>query len=480
MLPRYGSRLFLGLLVLGGVFILANSFLAGLLAQGSRPDEQSAAWGLGLIFALLVGVPAVLLAFHWLRRPQRQLAAVARQARGLTGFEGQPDESNFVLDTFRSALGQLQAQRSELERLHAQVSVRAASAEKLSEHIVSSVPSGLVAFDPQGRVTLLNHPAQMLLETPPEVNGMNARVLLRHAPNLLRLIEDCLMHGTLHQREEITLRHTDGRRRRLGASVGPLETAEGRGVLCLFTDLTEVTQLREQVALKKNLENLGEMSAGLAHEFKNALAALQSYAQLVENSDVSGTGRVAAGEMLGEVRQLSEMVTSFLNFARPNPLNLAETNLRELLDECAEELAPLYAAKGIALEITGDAPNLQADEIMLRQALLNLLRNAAEAIEAGQAAAAVTVKVAQQKGRGARNPRCLVTIADSGPGIAPEDLERIFIPFFTTKDKGHGVGLALAHRVISQHGGALTAENGVRGGALFRLVLPALPIQPSK
>src|SRR5207237_7507707 len=90
-----------------------------------------------------------------------------------------------------------------------------------------------------------------------------------------------------------------------------------RGALCLLTDITEVTQLREQVALKKNLENLGEMSAGLAHEFKNAIAALQGYVQLLQSLELDDKGKTVAVSLLAEVRNLSEMETSFLNFASP-------------------------------------------------------------------------------------------------------------------------------------------------------------------
>lgn len=472
MFPRFGSRLLLAFIVLGGGILLANTFIAAFVAGGTIPSAQSAAWGLGLVCALALGVPGLLLLMRWLGKPYRQLAAVARQARGLTGEAERPEESNFVLETFRSAVGQLQAQRSELERLNAQVRERAYTAEQLSAHIVASVPSGLVAFDSRGRVTLLNEPARQLLESPADAIGMNARVLLRPAPHLFDLVEECIDHGTLHQREELLLRYTDGRQRRLGASVGPLETANGRGALCLFTDLTEVTQLREQVALKKNLENLGEMSAGLAHEFKNALATLQSYGQLMQNSDLPAPGRMAADEMLAEVRQLSDMTTSFLNFARPRQLQLTETNLREVLDDCQEELSTLFEERNVSLEFLGEFPTIFADERMLRQSLLNLLRNAAEAIEPNQSNRNVQIKGALVKKRGKANLRSVISIQDSGCGIASADIERVFIPFFTTKDKGHGIGLALAHRVITQHGGTLTAANNAQGGAIFRVELP--------
>ncbi|MEJ7709922.1 MAG: histidine kinase dimerization/phospho-acceptor domain-containing protein [Pyrinomonadaceae bacterium] len=161
----------------------------------------------------------------------------------------------------------------------------------------------------------------------------------------------------------------------------------------MLTDLTEVIELREALALKKNLESLGEMSAGLAHELKNSLAALHGYAQLLQTPLLSAKeNQTAATALLQEVRSLSEMVTAFLNFASPRPLNLSPTWLREVVDDCAEDLTPLIKDKRVELSITGDFPAVSVDDRMLRQALINLLRNAAEAIDAEQPERRVVVK----------------------------------------------------------------------------------------
>jgi signal transduction histidine kinase len=242
------------------------------------------------------------------------------------------------------------------------------------------------------------------------------------------------------------------------------------------------------VALKKNLESLGEMSAGLAHEFKNAIATLHGYVQLLQSLELDERARATASSLLNEVRNLSDMVTSFLNFARPQPLQFDEVSLDELIAECAGELAPIFKQCGVDLVIAGTAGVssassdgststvhslvIRADERMLRQALLNLIRNAAEAISENQADRRVEVlSSSEQDGTGQQ--WAVVRITDTGEGIPAADLQRIFIPFFTTKATGHGVGLALAHRVITQHGGTLTASNAKDGGAVFSVRLPA-------
>ena len=259
------------------------------------------------------------------------------------------------------------------------------------------------------------------------------------------------------------------------------------------------------MALKKNLESLGEMSAGLAHEFKNAIATLHGYVQLLQSLELDERARGTASSLLNEVRNLSDMVTSFLNFARPQPLQLDEVNLIELIADCASELSPLFEERNVKMtveqsgvvsansqrplrlggepadetahrrdaESTEDAQRLEirADERMLRQALLNLIRNAAEAISENQSNRRVAVFTSSERDK-AGSDWALVEIKDTGAGIPPADLQRIFIPFFTTKAAGHGVGLALAHRVITQHGGTLTASNAKGGGAVFSVRLP--------
>jgi PAS domain S-box-containing protein len=475
MLPRYRSRVQLVLTLVVGVFLLANLLAVMLIARAPAASPVRGPMLLTiLVVTLLVSLLCLALLLRWLLRPYRQLVGEAERAPVAARSGKARDEAEFVLETFQTVVAQLQAQRRELELLSARASLRADSAEKFSERIVASVPSGLVAFDARGHATVVNAPARALIEAEGEAEGQHLRGLLRNAPELAEMVERCLRTGNLYRREEIAATTNNGRMRRLGATVAPIDPTSdqgARGALCLLTDITEVTQLREQVALKRNLESLGEMSAGLAHEFKNALATLHGYAQLMQNLELDEQGRGAASSLLQEVRNLSAMVTAFLNFARPQPLELADVSLSELLQDCALELKAIYDERRITLIVEGDFPQIRADERMLRQALLNLLRNAAEAISDSLTERRVTISGALVTDAAGKE-WALVEIMDTGGGLAEEDLHRIFIPFFTTKSKGHGVGLALAHRVITDHGGTLSASSAPGGGALFTIRLP--------
>ena len=470
------TRFQFGLTLLTGLFVLAA--VVAILMYALTPETPAARGPILLasFIAILIGsLLCILFLMRWLLRPYHKLVNEAERASIHAQMLKSQDEAEFVLETFQSVVGQLQEQRKELEQLSAEARERANSAEKFSERIVASIPSGLIAFDANGQSMAINGPGRMLLEVDGTALGESYGKLFEKYESLAEMVDDCLRKGTLYRRKEINAVHDNGQLRRLGATVAPIDLpAErgSRGVLCLLTDITEVTELREQVALKNNLENLGEMSAGLAHEFKNAVAALHGYAQLLQNLELNDNGRLASESLLNEVRNLSDMVTSFLNFARPQPLQLEEVSLNELISECAVELQPLFQELNVKLTIESGAPlTIGADERMLRQTLLNLLRNGAEAIQEDSAERLVTVTTKHEvdsSGGGS----VVIEVKDSGTGIPPAQLQKIFIPFFTTKAKGHGVGLALSHRVVTQHGGTLTASNSSTGGAVFTLKLP--------
>jgi signal transduction histidine kinase len=463
-------------LLLIGLFLLAVLFAVLLFAWFPDTTQTRGLLLLASFVAVLIGAVAFVILLLRLRlRPYRQLVGEAERAPIASRHRKSTNEGEFVLETFQSVVAQLQEQRKELERLTAQAGERADSAVRFSERIVASVPSGLIAFDSNGRSTVINAPGRALLGVDGKALGQPAQSILRNIPELSEMVSKCIQSGKVYRREVIEVLTPTGAKRQLGGTIAPIDLAPelgARGALCLLTDITEVTQLREQVALKKNLESLGEMSAGLAHEFKNAMATLHGYTQLLQNLELDEAGRTATTSLLNEVRNLSEMVTAFLNFARPQPLELDNVSLSELLTDCTAELQPLFTKRRVELQldVASKLSDVRADERMLRQALLNLLRNAAEAIP-DQAVERV-VKVRGFDERNEEGTFSVIEIEDSGAGIPPSDLERIFIPFFTTKATGHGVGLALAHRVVTQHGGTLTANNTPASGAMFRLKLP--------
>src|SRR5262249_15731291 len=271
-----------------------------------------------------------------------------------------------------------------------------------------------------------------------------------------------LATGAAFQREEVEVTNPDGRTRRLGLSISPIVDSQHgiEGALCLLTDITEVTELRERMKLQESMANLGEMAAGLAHEFKNSLATIHGYVQLLESGEAPNAGpeqRANALEaMLCEVRLLSQLLTHFLNFARPQQPVLDPVETRSVVEECTTELRAQLATgntreRQIDLRIEGQFGILQGDESMLKRAFSNLLRNAAEAMDPASADNLIRVTGSIDGGKGRRYAH--IRITDSGTGIPAENLQKVFIPFFTTKSRGYGIGLALVQKIFVAHGG---------------------------
>ena len=387
----------------------------------------------------------------------------------------------FSLAAYNGVIQKLKEQEGELQKLRQSERGRAATSESTSEAVLSNLSSGVLLFANNAMVRQANPSAKSILGFG-ALYGMHARDIFRgvtavrregigdDAPEaLLEAIDQCLRHGLPFRRIEADYRTPAGEQRVLGITVSPVRgtLGEALGAACLVSDLTEINTLGRQMREREKLSALGEMSAGIAHEFKNSLATISGYAQMLTRENDAASVRQFAGKIVGETANLTRVVTDFLNFARPQELHTEIVEVHPLLAECAAEVA----AAGAQVDYGGIPEDLavNGDRTALRQAFSNLLRNAAEAGEGRPVRIEVS---AQPKPGGVR-----LVFRDDGPGIAPEHLPRIFIPFFTTKTHGTGLGLALVQRIVTEHGGAIQVESSPRG-TVFTLSFPAKnPVQ---
>lgn len=425
--------------------------------------------------ALTLGVIVAAIAFlFW--RLRRHSPGTRREALTTTSVgDGPAREADFVVETFQSVIGELQHKGKQLELRSQLDRERADRSERFAERLIAQMPTGLVVIDRTGCITAANPSARELFAGLPSGRTESVRqiAVFETAPGLSPLIADCLASGQSFQRREIELRTrtADGATRCLGVSVSPIGPAGGpvEAALALMTDLTEVVALRDRVRVQETLASLGEMAAGLTHELKNSLATIQGYAQLLAGIDARATEPSDA--LMTEVRMLSQMVTDFLNFAKPQDLALAPVRLVDVVESVVDRLGDRLATDEIVTTVndeTGNPPAfVRADEMLLSRAILNLVQNAIEAIEGIDGPRRIDLSM-----RRSDPNEMLLEIRDNGPGIPLEDLARIFIPFFTTRSRGYGIGLALTQKIILAHGGRITVENG-NPGAVFRCHLPA-------
>ena len=425
----------------------------------------------------------VVLFARWLLRPYRRLqrAAVEAAAAGAApapGTAARGDDAEALVQAFQGVLEKLRGQEAELGDLKA----RAAGAAPIAaDRLLSGMASAALVFDGGGRLRSVNAAARALLALPePGSIGRAADDLLAGSPRLLDLLKAALENGAARSREVVSWKHADGRAAHLGVMLSPIQEAPQPsgarrvdGVVCLLTDLTEIRALRERARYKESLAALGEMSAGIAHEFRNALAVILGYARLADRAAPPGAAVATHAQAIQrEVRRLQEVVNDFLRFARQESPSCHPVDTAAMLAELAADFRADARHAGIVLVVEGDAPRLVADEALIRQALLNLLRNAAEAFVAGGAAdRRVTLRAAA--GRGGDMVR--LEVEDNGPGIEPDRLPRLFTPFYTTKEGGTGLGLALVRKVAAMHDGQTEAESHPGRGTRIALILPATP-----
>lgn len=230
----------------------------------------------------------------------------------------------------------------------------------------------------------------------------------------------------------------------------------------------ELRAKNEELRRRERLAALGEMAAGLAHEVRNPLGGIALYASKLERElTEQPSARRAAHKIVHGVKSLDRLISEILDFAQEDRLDLADCRLGDVL-AAALESVDAWAAEGtgtIVVETAAHDLRLTCDPARLRQVVINLLMNGLQAVSAGG-----EVRISAAVSNDAMTE---IAVSDNGPGIAPDCLDRIFNPFYTTKATGTGLGLAIVHRIVEAHGGTITAGNGPQGGACFVVRIPA-------
>ena len=398
---------------------------------------------------IIVAALAAILTFAVLR-----FAAAARDTR--RHLRDNNLETALLSSALQDAVTRLKAQERAM-------SARAAASEQLSEQIVASLTAGLLVVDRAGRVEILNPAGSRLLGRDGDTKGRPFRELLAAAPPLIDVIAECLAHGRpIHRR---TLELPAGMpASHLGVTVSPL--GSGGGAICLFADLSNVMELEEQLRLKEALARVGELTAGIAHEFRNGLATIHGYSRLMDPQQLPAQYQPYVAGIRQETEALGKVVTNFLNFARPEQVAFSPVDLDALVARAIEDARHDFPAARITAR--GEFGRIEGDEVLLRQMLGNLIRNGVEASQGCDQQPAVLVEGESDTTEGTS----ILAVHDNGPGIDPAVRARVFRPFFTTKSQGTGLGLAIVQKVVVTHNGRIAIGVSPLGGATFEITFP--------
>jgi signal transduction histidine kinase len=370
-------------------------------------------------------------------------------------------EAAFMTNAMEEALQNLRQQERAMK-------ARAEASERLSDEIVASLTSGLLVVDFGEVVRTLNPAGRRMLGLPDGDWARPYREVLGSVPELAALIDECLAKARPVVRRTVKL-HGPDKASHLGVTVSPIRDETGRayGAICLFADLSEIVDLEDQLRLKESLARLGELTAGIAHEFRNGLATIHGYARLMDPDRLPEDFRPCIAGIRSETEELGQIVTNFLNFAKPTQLVLGVLDMAAIVERAADDIRSEVQARGGELTITGPFGRVEGDDVLLRQAVSNLFRNALEACVDNHVPPRIVAE-----GTVDREQKVLrVTVTDNGPGISASVAERMFRPFFTTKARGTGLGLPLVQKIIVTHNGRVGPVNH-EGGARVAFTLP--------
>ena len=409
---------------------------------------------LNSIIFLIVGIAFLFLI--------RKVVSFRRENKGIE--QKDVSEVGFVVDTFHELVSQLKEKEKELEVLRKKAEDRAIAIEGYNENILQSVPSGVISFDDGERITKINRAAETILEIKREtIVGKTYTEVLN------RPITDFLKEKKVVERGETGYTTPSGKRVWLGLTLSPLKDSEGAiiGQILVFTDLTHLKAIESQIELRNRLSSLGEISAGIAHELRNPMAVIAGYTKLLsKKADTSIKPTVDA--ISKEIVVMDRIITDFLSFAKPAELNVTDINLGELIENCVASTRGEQDDIIIKLAIN-NLPLIKGDEVLLRQAFINLLQNSTESMPKG---GVLTIEATSPADR--ERDSVEIFISDTGHGISEDIKDKIFLPFFTTKEKGTGLGLAIVHKIVVSHGGSISVDSGEKG-TIFKIKLPLFP-----
>ncbi len=444
----------------------------------------------GALAGLAVLATAVLLV------RQRVQLPLYRLVRAMEGEDGRPqrarvrrdDEIGALTERYNLMVDRLAEQERTLRGLYAQARATASYLEGYSNHLVAGVPSGVVAVDPQGTLTVWNPSAARILRRSAPL-GRSAEDVLGTDHPLARALRGAL-HGSVTDQALIALgaEEEDDHEQQLLVELtcAPFRDGEGAllGAVALVNDRTELERFRRAASRNERLAAIGHLGAGLAHEIKNPLGAISGFAELIERKEGAEAVRLAR-RLRGEVEALDTFLNEFLAFTREDTIRREPVDLnglvRRVLDLCVRgEETPVPLEPGVPsrqvtlpaggtlrlrLELAPDLPRLALDPVLLRSALLNLALNAVQVMPEGGELTVRTHRLGDQ---------VFVRLRDTGPGVPLALREQIFDPLFTTRAEGTGLGLAIANKTVSAHGGKLGVRDAPGGGAEFVVQLPVV------
>ncbi len=386
-----------------------------------------------------------------------------------SGRLGEPgnNEIEQVVTSYEKIIDELKSKEKELIRLNEIVTRRAEHLEVHNENILRSMKTALITLDTDGKTSTIN-PAAVKILGKCEVDLLNCdyRILFNQHDELKLLIDEFMKTDVQVLDERIDLVIPDGSKLIILVSLTPLTDGKGKriGTSIALNDQSKFITLQEELELKQRLATLGEMSGGLAHQMKNSIAGIFGFARLISKK-VKGDKNVAANidNLMKETTEAELLINRFLDYARPLEIQHERLDIKKVLEDVVAINSEKYRNVRFSIELADVNFELHGDSLFLKQAVGNLVDNACKSFENRPGEVQIAVDVTGNF--------VTIRIIDNGPGIPEEYRDKIFAPFFSGSPSGSGLGLPLAKKIVTLHGGRLEFESNSSGTA-FIVTLP--------
>ncbi|OGC77928.1 MAG: hypothetical protein A2145_04135 [candidate division Zixibacteria bacterium RBG_16_40_9] len=423
--------------------------------------------GLGIFLALIAtfGIIRVTL------KPYKEIKHKATEAH-LVSEENSTGEIDFVVKTFQKTIDELKNKEKILKELYHKTSEKAENLSRLNDYILDSMSSGVIICDREGKISRLNQAAEeiLTLKSALVINSHYKQILGPENP-LSHLIDKTLAEEKIFTNLDLEVEKPSREKVYLSASSSLIKDDQGQlvGEGLLFSDISNVKKLQEEINFKEKMAALGEMSAGLAHQLRNSMGSIMGFTKLLKKvlKDEPDNSEIIQN-IVTESLIMEQLLAKFLNFTKPLDLVLERVNLKEIVTESFHQTSEYTKRKDIFLATPApeEANMVMADKLLLKQCFQNLFQNSFEAMPNG---GKLQVSIDEEK------DFLRIEVSDQGGGIPAEILDKIFNPFFTTKEKGTGLGLSLVKKIVNLHQGKIQAHSQVGQGTKFTIYWPKEP-----
>lgn len=427
--------------------------------------------GVGILFALFVGFVLI----NAILKPYRLMRKKAEDVKIKPKREN--ENVDFVVDVFSNTIEELRKKEELLKELYKGSERKAEKLSYFNQYILKSISNGVIICDMAKKIVSFNSAARKILAYhPKEVKDRKYQDLFGKDNLLSDLLEDVLKKGKVHSGVETEFIREDGKKVWLGISSSFIKDDKGNklGVVLFFTDLTDLKRLQKEIVLREKMASLGEMSAGLAHELRNSMSTIWGFGKLLKKSLKSNHPMIEVVDLIiNESHATEEMLQRFLTFAKPIKLVPKEVNLKDIIQESLGAIKEISRGVTLNLEAKEDLPLISGDPLLLKQCFQNVFQNSVDAMPQGGRLSVLVEESFDTKSKAKKeNDFVVVKISDTGEGISEDKSDEIFLPFFSSKEKGVGLGLSLVKKIIDLHQGKIEVQSEQNKGTTFKIYLP--------